>query len=831
MEPSRTSRSRSDEHPQPASTSSVLDFSDIDQKQQELRSAVSHRIALLERTLMSRDQEVSLLRSQLRKLEEDYKYNYNLIAQRDAELDEAAQQLQLLHVEAKAAREDAAGHVQKIRTLEDRNKDLQSRLMQQHLACEAKLSDMKRTVEAAVAQQQQAVVAHESKLESEKEELQRNFLSRMRSDESARAVVIQQAELHLAEKEQIWKRQEQALHDELREQGTRLSNTEREREELRARLRAEEAEHEQQRLVLEARIRSLETDLAHRGVEKASLEERLNDSQRVQQTSAALEVSLRTSSARIQALELEESRLVSELAAAQQRVQQFTLQRDDELKRFTTECEAVAARYAASMKIRDDSLAESDAKNHRLAIELADVKARLAEGKLSVERAAHEASMAKERAADADRAAQERYAETEKIKNELSAARADIFRLQSQLSDEKRHSTEVEHKAHATVDRHRRDLEAALQKLDATAAAAVEDTSRLTRELHSSEAARRALEQQLTAQLDDRSLIRMVDALRIEKSELEQKVAGLERTNESIRTQVATFTAELQNDPVVRGAKEVAEKLADAERHLREEKEKVEQLQAALREKDNEVVRYQREILSVKADAQAHQLVADDALRRAASTSRSASATAAARRGAADDDCDDDFLLDQQPLLKEAQLWRLRTQQLEGVLREAVAERDAARREVLQCRAAIQSLTSEKNSLTDINSLLRTQLKQAYVWPVQSQPQPSPASASQPPPGTTASAVDRVVREQSSRIASLETELAHCKTHSSVEPAPAVAPAAGSQRDGGPSASRSKPQAPGPALRPSSASNARSASQGPVKRVGNVAIRHYGFPA
>ena len=836
-------------------SSSALDFSDIDQKQQELRSAVGHRIALLERTLMTRDQEIALLRTQLRKLEEDYKYNYNLIAQRDADLDEAAQQLQSLHVELKAAKEDAIGAQQKIRTLDARNKELQDRLMQQHLAAEAKISDVKRSLEVALSKQQQQVVEHESRFESEKEELQKNYVARIKADEAARTVVIQQAELHLAEKEQIWKRQEQALHDELRQVTSREMNAEREREELRNKMHSAQAEHDQQRMTLETKIRMLESELAHKDGERNSLECRLNDSQAALQTSAKLEGSLRLSAARIQALDLETSRLANELSISQQRCQQLASQREDEVKRFSEECEGVASRYATAMKMRDESIAESDARNHRLQLEITDLKTKLAESVISEERARMEVQMIKERSQESEKSVRLRYAEMEKVKNELSAVREDVFRLESQLSDEKRHSAEVEHKAHAVVERHRRDAEAAMHKLEATVAAANEDTSRLTRELHSSEAARRALESQFSTQFDDRSLHRLVESLRIEKTDLEHKVASLERTNEAIRVQVAAFTSELQNDPVVRGAKEIAEKLADAEKAVAEERSRNDQLRASLRDREEELQRYQREILSVKAESQAVKLIADDAMRQACDTARYTASTSTrvtsvannhprGASGGEGDDGDQRIVASDEPLLKEAQLWRLRTQQIEAVLREAVAERDAARRENASCRAAIASLTSEKNSLTDINSLLRTQLKQAYVFPtaggatsgIVSSRSGTPAAGgagaatSGETTGNVASAVDRVVKEQNARIAALENELLHHHAQELSEPSThhhhQRVSAAGLEARKAGSSSVSATTKPSPVLRSSSSTS----GHGPVKKVGSVSVRHYGFP-
>ncbi|EPY17103.1 peptidoglycan-binding protein lysin domain-containing protein [Strigomonas culicis] len=261
----------------------------------------------------------------------------------------------------------------------------------------------------------------------------------------------------------------------------------------------------------------------------------------------------------------------------------------------------------------------------------------------------------------------------------------------------------------------------------------------------------------------------LVQALRGEKEVLERQVHELERANGEIQQQVASFTLELQNDPLIKSAKETQARAQQLQEELVEAREEVQRLRDRLRDKEEEMGRYQMDILRSQlvlggaAGAAGGPPTAEQAAlrdeyaslrqsyetlcaqfekervrrhqrrssRKAASVSSSASRSSSSssnhaarrrrrRRGASTrpappplPDAASAGTPSASYLLQEAELWRQKYLQLEQHLRTLLTERDRLRRELRVSQEAAAALQSEKQSLLDLNALLKAQLREA----------------------------------------------------------------------------------------------------------------------
>lgn len=584
-----------------ASPTSTADYVDIEHKQNELRYAVEHHIQSLERALSMRDEEVATLTSRLRKLEEDYQFNYNLIAERDAALEEAAAQLQRLYRELKRLTDEAARTGKKV---EGAEADLR--------AARQRVREVEEERDAAVRQVQKdyaikerhlfdTVRAKEAALQQEQQEQHEWYKSQVKLLEEERAGFADRSASLSLEAEERTRQQVGRLQTEL----TALQR------ELKAARQAKVEDDRRLTLLQEAKEGLLhEIQLAQERHDafvqeatqaKKEVEERLARvvTESEKRTTAA-EAAVREESARASRLELERTRLQATLAEVQERLQHLTAQYDDDVARYTKERQAllrrsddaVAATAAVEQRLQDTQ--REAEKQGRLAAEEAErLRAELERSRGACEATKQELTLAQEKCAKWEAAATHLEAEVRRWKSEEDKT-ATSGRQERSAWEERCRVAERQ------LQLLQEDAQQATKLQQTAVEKAQAEAMRLTRELHASEAARRTLEDQFHLLEDYKEERNALQTLRMEKEQLQRRVTELEHTNEEVRQQVAAFTAELQNDPVLKAAKETQQRVVELQQELAEAKSEQQLLRDNVKEKEDELARYQTEMLRVQ---------------------------------------------------------------------------------------------------------------------------------------------------------------------------------------------------------------------------------------
>ncbi|CCW69608.1 unnamed protein product [Phytomonas sp. Hart1] len=777
---------------------STLDYAEIELKQNELRHAVGNRIQSLERTLAVREEALLHLHTQLRTLEEDYQYNYGLIVERDESLEESSQQLQRLYQELKRVTVEATVFEQKLRAsekelsrmkqwvrdVEDDRESTLRRLQKEYFVKEQHVQSVFKEKEAALEEERQRVHAHYMLQMQEIEESRREMEGYTANVTSECTQRHQQAMERLqAELEGVRKKLQSAT-----EAGDEWTNRTRRAEGEAALLRKQlDLQAQRQGAAMDEVLqtnRSLESQIAQLNLQ-------LNKGL----TSA--ENTIRDEVQKNSRLELEKTNLQTKLTEVHEHIQQLLSQREEEVLRYSSERHELQLNYQNAqreMEVIREGWREAEQRLHAALTSKEDELGHFVRDKEEFERF--------------QRVMQQKLTEKER---ELAENQQELVRLSDQVERWKAAESIT-----ATRDRQEvaglqeklLNLELGLQVARDEAEVSKrnalniqersqEELARLARELHASEAARHALEDQFHRFQDHNSQETLINSLSYEKEILGKRILDLERTNSEIREQVANFTLELQNDPVVKSAREMHRRVDQLQQDLLESNSLNQKLQNVLKEKEEELARYQVDVLRAQIllsngeDAtdnpealdngfsgllmqyqrewanQRTRLDSRDRVRKhngcsrrhkshlgASSRSRSSANNSSdtsqsnrsekensrsmvkqksPKRGDRNSDNANNFVVSSsslfrspanarnldclgsgEVLLKEAEVWRQKYYQLEQHLRKVLLERDRLSQELQLTKQDVVALSGEKQSLLDLNSLLKAQLREAY---------------------------------------------------------------------------------------------------------------------
>ncbi|KAG5481724.1 hypothetical protein CUR178_07077 [Leishmania enriettii] len=584
-----------------ASPTSTVDYIEIEHKQKELRDAVEHHVQSLERSLALRDEEVAALSSRMRKLEEDYQFNYNLIAERDAALEEASGQLQRLYRELKRLTEESTRMEKKIDTAEKDAKAARQRVREVEEERDAAVRRVQRDFTIKERHLAEVVRAKEEALEKEQAEQHAWYKDRVKALEEERAVMTDRSALVSIETEDRFKQQVARLQSEVAGLQQALKDARQQKADADRRIvAAEEANaalaHES--AMIQQRHEAFAQEAA---LTKRELEERLvrvvGDAEK---RTLEAEAAAREEAGRASRVALERTRLQSMLVEAQERLQHLTTRYDEEVARFTKERQQL-------LKSSDEAMAATAAVEQ----ELHNTKRELEQQRRQASEEATRLRREVERAQETSEATRK---ELVTAKESCSEWRAEVQRLEAEVrrwkSEEGKTATSGRQECSAWEEKYRQAelkvqfLQEEAQQIKKAQQSAVEQAQaeavRLTRELHASEAARRALEDRFHLQKDFREERDGLQMLRAEREQLQKRVVELEHTNAEVRLQVANFAAELQNDPVIKAAKETQQRAVALQQELTHAKAEVQLLQDSLRDKEEEVARLKTEMLRVQ---------------------------------------------------------------------------------------------------------------------------------------------------------------------------------------------------------------------------------------
>ncbi|KAG5481405.1 hypothetical protein LSCM4_07117 [Leishmania orientalis] len=583
------------------SPTSTVDYIEIEHKQKELRDAVEHHVQSLERSLALRDEEVAALSSRLRKLEEDYQFNYNLIAERDAALEEASGQLQRLYRELKRLTEESTRMEKKIDTAEKDAKAARQRVREVEEERDAAVRRVQRDFTIKERHLAEVVRAKEEALEKEQAEQHAWYKERVKALEEERAVMTDRSALVSIETEDRFKQQVARLQSEVAGLQQALKDARQQKADADRRIVA--AEETNAALAHESAMAQQrhEAFAQEAALAKRELEERLvrvvGDAEK---RTLAAEATAREEAGRASRAELERTRLQSMLAEAQERLQHLTTRYDEEVARFTKERQQL-------LKSSDEAMAATAAVEQ----ELHNTKRELEQQRRL---ASEEATRLRREVERAQETSEATHRELVTAKESCSEWRAEAQRLEAEVrrwkSEEGKTATSGRQECSAWEEKYRQSelkvqfLQDEAQQIKKAQQSAVEQAQaeavRLTRELHASEAARRALEERFHLQKDFREERDGLQVLRAEREQLQKRVVELEHTNAEVRLQVANFAAELQNDPVIKAAKETQQRAVALQQELTHARAEVQLLQDSLRDKEEELARLQTEMLRVQ---------------------------------------------------------------------------------------------------------------------------------------------------------------------------------------------------------------------------------------
>ncbi|RNF25793.1 200 kDa antigen p200 [Trypanosoma conorhini] len=907
----------------PSSTTTAAEYAEIEQKQVELRSVVEHRIMTLERTLQRREEEVGALRMQLRKTEEDYQFNYELIKDRDAALEEAATQLQILYDELLHHKSEGSAAAKRLEGAEQEINQLRQQLRETEVEREQTLQDLQRKYQLKERQLKDTLGRKETSLEAEKQRLHEEYLQRFKALDDIQAETAGKSKELAEELEKKWGQQVRVLEEKLSASTKAMDATQCEKAACESRY----AEVSQALSLLKHEHASLQEQhqlaMAEAGEKQSGLEAKLNEcSALMGQGIATVEDNIRQQTRRATKLEIECGQLQSQVTELQERLQAARIERENEAKRFMEESLQLQENYRQAGRQMEEQRRSWADTERQLTQQLQRLQDELDEARRQGDAAKSRIGELQTRIEASQRERDQSEQEVERLRRELQRCREEEQRTAAQAQESQRAAEEKILGASREVADAKEEVERLSRRLFEAQERSQSEAARLSRELHASEAARAALEEHFRLAEDANGRRALLEGLRHEKEALERKVLELEHTNAAIREQVASFTMELQNDPVVKSAKETQRRVQELQEELLQARDDTQRLRDTLREKEEELSRYQLEILRARSTETAalHQRDQEDqrlreeyqSVRKAyelmretlkeqqqrhqqqqrqrgraspgklatkdeESGTEEADRNARHRRGEKGNrsEADRDTVS-----MREAELWRRKYLQLEQHVRDVLRERDGLARELQLTRQDVDALTSEKQSLVDLNSLLKAQLREAYrttleypqLTPPPPPPPPPPASPPPPqrqqrqpcsapvpgdvhltagrtavrgsPPSMPSLAVDAVFAGGSApqpsvdaeRLAALEGELAAMKAHMLSQRQGVVTRASRTSVGGaaakegetrGPLKQQQQPQRRAPQTAPMTRSLSRGGA--PVVHRGSTVVRHYGY--
>eukprot|EP00796_Vickermania_ingenoplastis_P013472 gene13472-9280_t len=559
--------------------------------QQELQQAVGQHIQTLERTITELETELAGTQRQLEQLEEDYRFNLALIAERDEALEAAAQDLSQLYGEATAAKQEAQEQRDTLALLQDKNTILTETVKRLEAEREHTAARLRREAAATQKFHAEAFQAEEGRLQQQRQEEHQHYMQLVAEVEAERQRLT-------AEQERMETKAAQLQQEHIEELQTLRQRLERAVEAHDGALAGQQA--------AEARVRELQRELevqqqrhqiAVDALKRGKNQEQLALEREMDERMAKVEQTLRSAIT-------EKLQLQQEKDAREQRIH---------------ELEAVLAQQVRGLQ--DDLAAEAGRR-----AEAEEQVRRLNEELQSREVALQELSRRKHTdVAALEATCQQLREEVQERKREAETIRAGDWEKEEQLAQYRRElqrlTAEVEHwkaqedrtaalsKANATQAAQRlgefevavEQLKAALQEQQSRSqevqTSAEAECAKLRRELHASEAARFAAEEQLQLIKDRDKTEILLQSMREEKEALARRVMELEHANQEVRSQVATFTLELQSDPVLKAAKENAAKVPALQQQLLDAQASLAALKDTVAEREAEVAAVKLQLL------------------------------------------------------------------------------------------------------------------------------------------------------------------------------------------------------------------------------------------
>lgn len=577
----------------PLSTSSSR-TSAIAARQEELQATVSQHIEILEHTVVMREEEIAAAHRKLAQLEEDYQFNLSLISERDEALAEASNGLSRAYGEltsVKIERDEAC-------RLQQRSEEECQGLREtvHHLEMERERESSKWRTEAgsqiALWERKYQELQQAMKVKGDEEHTHYMALVAELEEERERLRASREATQHhyetsLAEMKKVHEREQRTI-----------------REQLLQAIKLQEVS-EQEKAKVEAHFQELQRDVAlqqqrHAIVveaqQKGKEQEREMLMKEMDERIGSVDVALRAAVAGRQDAEQAREALTARVVALEKEV----LTQKQEYELATAQWEAsrgdLESKVASAESIRVAAGRQRQADCQRLEEECQTLRQDL----LRAQREGDEL----------------RTARDENRENVIQKER-EVDRL----TEEVRHWKDEEERTAArgktnllrTMERVQ-ELEDAIEEMkdtmrlqqtrfhDITENANGEAT-RLRQELHASEVARAALEEQWHLFQDTNKTQLLLEGTREEKEQLAKRVLELERVNAEVRQQVATFTLELQNDPILKGAKENVVQISELQRQLLEAQYTHQVLQEKLREREEELARTKVQLLHHSSNA------------------------------------------------------------------------------------------------------------------------------------------------------------------------------------------------------------------------------------
>ncbi|KAG8348502.1 hypothetical protein TRVL_00677 [Trypanosoma vivax] len=745
----------------PSSFSAVVESTEIEQKQMELRSVVERRISALEHTLKSREEELEALKAQLRKTEEDYKFNYELIKDRDIALEEASAQMQSLYDELRRSKAEVATLVKQKDDLEQEAVLLRQRLREAEVEREETVQQLIQRFEVKERQLEDNVGLRYMDLEREKQRLHEEYLRRFKALDDARVKLEEKGEVSLSEIEK-WREKVHRLEEDLR---TCIDSMEAAKQEEAVKA-VHASEVAQAFALLKQEHESLQHKynlaLAEESEQRQKAEKRLTECNAIMSHGiTTAEDAVRQQVQRANKLETECGQLQIRVTELQERLQETQLIREGDLQRFTEESREVQERYikvVAQLREERQKLEESQ---RQQILRVQQLESELIASRNDCSNALCRVKEWQEKCEASDLDSMRYQRDVERLQRDLQHFREEEQRMGHRVQEIQRRADEKVLDANREAESARVELRQQQQRFIDHQERIQAESARLARELHASEVARHAIEEQYRLTKDNEGQLALINALQYDKETAERRVLELERTNAAIREQVSTFAMELQNDPMVKAAKETQRRVHELQEALINAHADSEKLRSAVHEKEEEVARYQLEVLRLQSVEAAlldyqegftilkemhkglhaasrgqqrkHQLKTRTCLlssckqmtngERANRESSSSpvggkavneNAGQPSNMNAHQKASDKQFLGKDYAAVREVGSLRQRCLQLEKSVRDLLHERDNLTRELRAAQQDIEMLTNEKQHIVDLNSLLKAQLREAY---------------------------------------------------------------------------------------------------------------------
>lgn len=557
-------------------------------RQQELQNTVSQHIELLERTITIREEEIAAAYRQLAQVEEDYQFNLSLISERDNALCEASSdiskaygELSSIKLERDEARRLQQGLEEECRVLHDRVRLLESERSQewtkwrneagaQIALWEGKYLELEQQTKRKGDEEHAHYMALVAELEEERERLR-----------ISREAAHQQYKASIAELKKNSEEEDKKMQAGLLEAINAQELAKQEKVALEARY---------QELQREAALQEQRHAIALEAIQRGKTQEREMLLKDVDERISSVDTALRAAISGRQEAEQKSEALAARVASLEREAQAHREEQEAAAARWATERQELESQVQTVEAMRLAATREHKADCQHLEVDCQALR--------------HELNQVKREAGEMRNTRDEWREKTMEKEREVERLREEVVHWKD---EEERTAAKGKANLLRTMERVQ-ELEDAVEEMKDTmreqqvrfhdiTESAQGEASRLRQELHASEVARAALEEQFHLLRDTNKAQLLLESTQAEKEQLAKRVMQLEHVNAEVRQQVATFTLELQNDPIIKGAKEYAVRIPELQRQLLDAQCEHQILREKLKEREEELSRSKLELL------------------------------------------------------------------------------------------------------------------------------------------------------------------------------------------------------------------------------------------